>query len=29
VAGTVVEVVATNAEPVEYDEVLFKIRAAQ
>jgi acetyl-CoA carboxylase biotin carboxyl carrier protein len=29
VAGTVLEVVATNAEPVEYGEVLFKIRAAQ
>lgn len=29
VAGTVVEVVATNAEPVEYGEALFKIRAAQ
>jgi acetyl-CoA carboxylase biotin carboxyl carrier protein len=29
VAGTVVEVMATNAEPVEYGEALFKIRAAQ
>jgi acetyl-CoA carboxylase biotin carboxyl carrier protein len=29
VAGTVVEVVAANAEPVEYGEALFKIRAAQ
>jgi acetyl-CoA carboxylase biotin carboxyl carrier protein len=29
VSGTVVEVVATNAEPVEYGEALFKIRAAQ